>query len=322
MVAIGFSERKAVLILYGFSVISGVIALAIGRFGTGTSLVVMVFYLLLVLFFWIHLAKVKVYPEESILNQTDRGGITPILIEVTYRRRLFEVLLDLVLITIAYYTAYLLRFEGDLGRNFDFFLKSLPIMIACQIFWFYIMGIYRGVWESTSLRDLNDYVKAITGGSVMAMLIFLFAYRFYSFSRAVFLIYWVLMLLLLSLSRLSFRLLEEGITKRKQGGKPTLIYGAGMGGQMAMREVETNRDLGLALVGFIDDNPRKQKGKIMGYPVFGGQKGLDRIIKKHNIQEIIISFKLNGEERRKEVKNLCRKLGVEVEVKQMRLVIG
>ncbi|NIW42197.1 MAG: hypothetical protein GWN27_17250, partial [candidate division Zixibacteria bacterium] len=103
--------------------------------------------------------------EESILNQTDRGGITPILIEVTYRRRLFEVLLDLVLITIAYYTAYLLRFEGVLGGNFDFFLKSLPIMIASQIFWFYIMGIYRGVWESTSLRDLNDYVKAITGGT-------------------------------------------------------------------------------------------------------------------------------------------------------------
>ncbi|MGD9041001.1 MAG: hypothetical protein PVH82_15270, partial [Desulfobacteraceae bacterium] len=137
-----------------------------------------------------------------------------------------------------------------------------------------------------------------------------------------FLIYWVLMLLLLSLSRLSFRLLEEGITKRRQEGKPTIIYGAGMGGQMAMREIETNRALGLALVGFIDDNPRKQKGRIMGYPVFGGQEELDRIIKKHNIQEIIVSFKENGEERRKEVKNICRKLGVEVEVKQMRLVIS
>ena len=39
-------------------------------------------------------------------------------------------------------------------------------------------------------------------------------------------------------------------------------------------------------------------------------------------KDIIVSFKENGEERRKEVKNICRKLGVEVEVKQMRLVIG
>jgi UDP-GlcNAc:undecaprenyl-phosphate GlcNAc-1-phosphate transferase len=322
MVAIGFSEKKAVLVLYAFAVTSGLIALAIGRLGIGSSLVVIILYFLLVLFFWIHLGKVKVYPEESILTQADRGGVTPILIEITYRRRLFEVLLDLVLITIAYYTAYLLRFEGALGGNFDFFLKSLPIMIASQIFWFYVIGIYRGVWESTGLRDLTDYVKAITGGTVMAMLILLFVYRFYSFSRAVFFIYWVLMLLLLSLSRLSFRLLEEGITKRNQGGRPTLIYGAGIGGQMAMREIETNRDLGLTLVGFIDDNPRKQRSKIMGYPVFGGQEGLDRVITKHNIQEIIVSFKQHGEERRKEVKNLCRKLGVEVEVKQMRLVIG
>ncbi len=322
MVAIGFSERKAVLILYAFSVISGLIALGIGRFSMGTSLIVIILYLLLVLFFWIHLARVKVYPEESILTQTDRGSFTPILIEITYKKRLLEVLLDSVLITVAYYTAYLLRFEGVIGPNFDFFLKSLPIMIASQIFWFYVMGVYRGVWESTSLRDLTDYIKAITGGTVMPMLVLLFVYRFYSFSRAVFVIYWVLMLLLLSLSRLSFRLFEEGIRKRRQEGRPTLIYGAGIGGQMAMREIETNRDLGLALVGFIDDSPRKQKGRIMGYPVFGGQEGLDRIIKKHNVQEIIISFKQDGEKKRKEVKDLCRSLGAEVEVKQMKLMIS
>ena len=42
----------------------------------GSSLVVIILYFLLVLFFWIHLAKVKVYPEESILTQADRGGVT------------------------------------------------------------------------------------------------------------------------------------------------------------------------------------------------------------------------------------------------------
>jgi len=322
MVAIGFSERKAVLVLYAFSVASGSIALAIGRFSIGTSLVAIIFYLLFVLFFWIHLAKVNIYPEDSILTQANRGGITPILVEITYKRRLLEVVLDLVLITVAYYTAYLLRFEGVVGPNFPFFLKSLPILIASQIFWFYIMGVYRGVWESTSLRDLTDYVKGITGGTVTAMLILLFLYRFYSFSRAVFVIYWFIMLILLSLSRFSFRLLEEGIRKRNQKGKPTLIYGIGVGGEMAMREIETNQDLGLALVGFIDDNPRKQRRRIMGYPVFGSQEGLEGVIKKHNIQEIVISFKLNGEEKRNEVRNLCSSLGVEVEVTQMRLMIS
>jgi UDP-GlcNAc:undecaprenyl-phosphate GlcNAc-1-phosphate transferase len=322
MVAIGFSERKAVWVLYLFSFASGLIALSIGQLSIGTSLMVIVLYLLFVLFFWIYLAKVKTYSEESILNQPDGNGITPILVEITYKKRLLEVLLDLILITVAYYTAYLLRFEGEPGPNFPFFLKSLPIMIACQIFWFYIMDVYRGDWQSTSIRDLTDYAKAVTGGTVMAILILLFMYRFASFSRYVFVIHWILMLVLLSLSRLSFRLIEEGIRKKNHSGKPTLIYGAGIGGQMMAKEIERNFDLGLTLVGLIDDNPRKHRRKIMGYPVFGSQNGLEKIIKRHHIEQIIISFKLNGEEKRKEIEDLCKSLELDTKVTQMKLVIS
>jgi len=321
MVAIGFSEKKAVLVLYAFSAISGLIALAINHVSMGTSLVVIVLYLLFVFFFWVYLARVKVYPEESVLSDESAGVLTPILIEITYRRRLFEVLLDLVLISVAYYTAYLLRFEGVLGENFSFFLSSLPIMIACQILSFYVVGVYRGVWESTGVSDLIGYMKAITAGSVMPMLLLLFIYRFQSFSRAVFVIYWVLMLILVSMSRLSFRLLDEGIRKGNRKGTPTLIYGAGVGGQLAVREIETNSDLGLLLVGFIDDNSRLHNRKIKGYPVLGRQEDLEKIIEKHKIRKIIVSFRKKGAEKRKEIKVLCLKMGAEVDVGQMKLII-
>jgi UDP-GlcNAc:undecaprenyl-phosphate GlcNAc-1-phosphate transferase len=321
MVAIGFSERKAVLVLYAFSIASGLIALAINYLNIGLSLTLIVFYLLFVIFFWIYLAKVKVYPEKSILSEDRRISITPILIEITYRRRLFEVLLDLVLITVAYYTAYLLRFEGVLGGNFEFFLRSLPIIIACQFLSSYLFRLYRGAWESTGLSDLIDYIKAITAGSVSAILILLFIYRFYSFSRAVFIIYWILMLIMMSLSRLSFRLLDEGLRKGDLKGRPTLIYGAGVGGQMVVRELESNRSMGLTIAGFIDDDPRKHKGRVMGYPVMGGLEELGEIIKSNQIQEIIISFKAQGEERQREIKQFCRNSGLEISVHRMRLII-
>ena len=202
LVAIGFSEKKAVLILYAFSVASGLMALLINRLTTGTSIVIVIIYLLFVLFFWIYLARVKVYSEKPIIDHEGARGITTILLQITYRRRVFEVLLDLILITVAYYTAYLLRFEGTIGPNFDFFLNSLPVLIACQVLFFYLFGVYRGVWEDTSIRDLIVYGKAITAGTVVPILILLFMYRFYSFSRAVFVIYWGLMLLMVSLSRL------------------------------------------------------------------------------------------------------------------------
>ena len=91
---------------------------------------------------------------------------------------------------------------------------------------------------------------------------------------------------------------------------------------MTVREIQSNRDLGLAFVGFIDDNPRLQGRRIEGYPVLGGQEDLEKIIRKHHVKEIIVSFKENGTEKRKEIKNLCLKMGTEVDVKQMRLTIS
>jgi UDP-GlcNAc:undecaprenyl-phosphate GlcNAc-1-phosphate transferase len=321
MVAIGFSERRAVMVLYGFSAVSGIMALFVSRLPLGLALLLIVLYLLFVAFFWIYLGRVKVYAEESILTRKGPGVLTPVLVEVTYRRRLFEVLLDCVLIAVAYYAAYLLRFEGDPGPDFDFFLKSLPIMLACQIFAFYVFGVYRGVWESTGVRDLVDYAKAITAGTVMTMLILLFLYRFYSFSRAVFVIYWGFMVILVSLSRLSFRILDEGFRLRNRKGERTVIYGAGVGGQFALKEIENNHDLGLKLVGFVDDNPRLKGRKIKGYPVFGGQETLEAVIQKQGVKKIIVSFKDHGSEKVKDIKSLCLRTGAQVDVKRMRVEI-
>ena len=322
MVAIGFSERKAVVVLYAFSAGSGIIALGINHLRVGMVVLLATLYLVFVALFWIYLGRVKVYPEKSVLAGGGSGVITPILVEITYKRRLFEVLLDFVLISVAYYASYLLRFEGNIGANFDFFLKSLPIVIACQIFSFYVLGVYKGIWESAGIRDLMGYVRAITAGTVLAILILLGLYRFISFSRAVFAIYWGLMVIMVSLSRLSFRILDEGIRMRNRQGEQTLIYGAGVGGQFALKEIENNKQLGFRLVGFIDDNPRLKGRKIQGYPVIGAGEELEEIIRKHQIKKIIVSFRQNGAEKKKDLKELCLRMGAEVEVMQMRVVIS
>jgi UDP-GlcNAc:undecaprenyl-phosphate GlcNAc-1-phosphate transferase len=322
MVAVGLSERKAVLVLYGFSAASGIIALTFHYWNFSTTLVLIIFYLVLVALFWIYLGRVKVYPEKSILSQDAAHVLTPILVNITYKRRLFEVFLDFILVSAAYYTSYLLRFEGNMGANFDFFLKSLPIVVACQILSFYVMGVYRGVWERTGIRDLIGYIKAITVGTVLSILIILFIYRFESFSRAVFVIYWGLMFILVSLSRLSFRILDEGLRLGNRQGERTLIFGAGIGGQMTLKEIESNDELGLKLVGFIDDNPRLHGRKIEGYPILGGSEDLEKIIRKHNIKKVIVSFKANGTEKTKDIRRLCTDLDAQVDVKQMRIIIN
>ena len=90
---------------------------------------------------------------------------------------------------------------------------------------------------------------------------------------------------------------------------------------MVLREIETNRNLDMAVVGFMDDNPRIQRRKIRGYPVFGGLKDFDKMVSDHDIKEIIIAFKENSSEKKREIKRLCEVIGAEVDVKEMRLTI-
>lgn len=320
MVAIGFSEKKAVTILYIFAFISGLLALCIYPLDISISSVIITLYLVLVMFFWTYLAKVEVYSENS--NPTKRAAKTPlpVWVEAGYGQTLLSILMDLILITIAYYTAYLLRFGGEIGPNFDFFLKSLPIMFSCQIFCLYSVGVYQRMWWGSRLGDVSVYVKGVTSGTVMAMIALLLLYRFQSFSRAVFIIYWAVMLIFISFSRFFFRLLDEWVSRGNQNGKPALVYGAGIGGQMAVREIETNEGLGLSMVGFIDDDPRKKGKKIHGYPVLGNAQQLKAIIDKYKINAVIVSFRDDGDAKKREIQRLCVREGLDATVSRMRLM--
>jgi UDP-GlcNAc:undecaprenyl-phosphate GlcNAc-1-phosphate transferase len=322
MVAIGFSEKKAVVILYFFAVISGLLALAIYPLDIGISAVIITLYLILVLLFWIYLANVEVYSQTPDSIEKSSTTVLPVWVKTGYGQAFFPILADLIFITIAYYTSYLLRFGGDIGPNFDFFLKSLPILFACQIFCLYSFGVYKRLWWGSRLGDIAVYVKGVTGGTVMAVLVILIIYRFQGFSRAVFIIYWGVMLILVSFSRFFFRILDDWVSRENRAGKPTLIFGAGVGGQMLVREIETNSELGLSLIGFLDDDPSKKGKKIHGYSVFGGDGQLAAIVKKYNVKEIVISFKLNSDEKKKEITRVCHQMGLDVAVSQMRLMIN
>jgi UDP-GlcNAc:undecaprenyl-phosphate/decaprenyl-phosphate GlcNAc-1-phosphate transferase len=312
MVAIGFSEKNAVLTLYGFAGISGILALAVGRLALGVSVVLVVMYLLFIVFFWITLARVKVYQEESVIPESKKQSLTPLLFDITYKRRLFEVLLDLVLIPLAYWISYLLRFEGSAyGENFPVFIESLPIVVACQLFAFFLFGVYRGIWQYVGMRDVIVFGKAITVGAVLSVLVNLGLYRFMGFSRTVFVIYWFILFALVTASRFSYRLIGEATPKEAaKKGKRALIYGAGAGGQLVMQEIEGNRNLGLSLVGFIDDDMGKQNRRFLGYPVLGGKDSLHELIKKQRITELIVSFRNIDRELLNSLKRDCVALGV------------
>ena len=71
----------------------------------------------------------------------------------------------------------------------------------------------------------------------------------------------------------------------------TLIYGAGGGGKLVLRELHQNRELHLDPVGFIDDDPAKQRLRVDGIPVLGTSDDLEAVASRMSVADLIISVR-------------------------------
>ncbi len=307
LVKIGLSERWAVVVIYSIGILSGILVY-LGRFMPVYAYVELLFlFAILLIFLGIYLSKIKVHE----VNVHDRGTVS-IIVNVTYKRRIFEIMLDLVIIFVSLYGAYLLRFEGSsFHTNIITLVKSLPYILGIQIASFYIAGVYKGVWKYTGAHEVWAIIKGVVLGVVISMLTILFLWRFYEFSRTVFIIYAILLFILMGLSRYTYKsfdyLLKKNNTKEL---KRVLIYGAGDSGEFAVNEMLNNEKLGLVPVCFIDDDGMKHGRSIHGYPVIGSIDMLEKVIKRRNINEVIVSTPKIKEEQLNEVKKICEQTNV------------
>src|SRR6266496_35346 len=264
LVALGLSERHAVWMLYGLAGASGLLAVLVQSMKLDVSLAAIAGFTILLTLLGVYLGGVKVYDEtEEALALRDRS-LYAFLIDVSYKRRIFEVLLDVILILLAYWSAYAVKFGALSGSAaWKLFLRTLPVLVFVKMAAFLVMGVSRGLWRYTSLDDLIVFAKAVVLSSVLSVMAVLFAFRFEGFSRTVFIIDGVLMFMFLAGSRLAFRLFRQVIpVTRSREGRRVLIYGAGDGGELLLRELLNNRGIKYSPVGFIDDDPAK-KGKLI-----------------------------------------------------------
>jgi UDP-GlcNAc:undecaprenyl-phosphate GlcNAc-1-phosphate transferase len=123
----------------------------------------------------------------------------------------------------------------------------------------------------------------------------------------------ILLLLSVAGSRLSFRLLRNFLQKpRPTGGRRVLIYGAGDGGELLVRELMQNRELALLPVGFVDDDPQKAGRVIHGVPVLGTSDEFAGILASAAAEELVVSTPKIDAERRARIEASCRDAGLPV----------
>jgi UDP-GlcNAc:undecaprenyl-phosphate GlcNAc-1-phosphate transferase len=196
----------------------------------------------------------------------------------------------------------------------------LPVLVFVKMASFLVMGVYRGIWRYTSLDDLIVFVKAVIISSVLSVLAVLFAFRFEGFSRSIFIIDALLMFIFLAGSRMAFRLFRQVLpVSHSAEGRRVLIYGAGDGGELLLRELLNNRALKYSPVGFLDDDPGKQGKVIHGLKVYSGNGDLTAVCRKTDVDELLISSTMMSDERLQKIKEICRNQNIAV--KRMRITI-
>jgi UDP-GlcNAc:undecaprenyl-phosphate GlcNAc-1-phosphate transferase len=314
LVALGLSEKRAVLLLYGLAGLSGLLAMFVRRLKPDVSIALLALFTLALTLLGVYLAGVKGYDEEDQVRAEHENPLFAFLIDFSYKRRVFEVLLDVILIVLAYWSAYALQFGAfSDSPAWKLFLRTFPVLVVVRLGAFLVFGVYRGFWRYTSMDDLLAFAKAVAAGSVTSMLIILFKFRFQGFSRAVFLIDALVMLLLLAGSRVAFRFFRQVLPSgASANGRRVLIYGAGDAGELLLRELLNNRELSYAPVGFMDDDATKHGKLIHGFRVFGGNGMLPKIITDQNVEQVLISTPRISQERIAEILSECDARNIEL----------
>jgi FlaA1/EpsC-like NDP-sugar epimerase len=212
-----------------------------------------------------------------------------------YRNRVLQVCADGALVALAFYLAFRLRFldQSDLPhRYWILFAQSVGFVVVTKLVVFAAFGLYQKWWRYVSGRDFVQIVRAVTVSSAILVVAFTVIRPFaHNLPRSVAVMDFILTLMLITGARLAVRLIVERPSRSGRLPKhEVLVIGAGSGGQMVVRELQLNPDLGATAIGFVDDDPRKRGMRMLGLKVLGSTKKIEAILDETRPDEVVIAI--------------------------------
>ncbi len=316
LVAVGLTERQAVLVLAALSAAAGGVAVLSYLVGLSQTVVLLALLLIGLVLLGVYLSRVRIVRR---VDEPDGATVLRLLADLPYKRQVTTLILDVALVLVAYYAAYVIRFEQTLPQHLEQLYGSMPIVLLIQLTVFAGFGLYRGIWRYTGIADMLRIVKATAVAAMATLVAITYLYRFVGFSRTVFILDGLLLMVLLAGSRASFRFFGEMFRLEPDSFQRVLIYGAGDGGELIVRELLNNPALERVPVGFIDDDRTKHRTRIHGLPVLGDGASIEAIIRNRHVNEVIVSSpKIEGH-RFDRTRESCSRLGVRIRYASFRL---
>lgn len=230
----------------------------------------------------------------------------------TKQKLLMLLFIDSLIVTFSVFLGYYILEPFFKGYSINvLILSSLILLISHHVF-AQIFDLYHRAWEYASVSELILIVKAVTG-SIVATGIIVSIFTLQPPFLRLYFITWMMHLLLIGGSRLSWRIFRKTFISKEGEKKPTLIVGGGRGGSLLIRQMMNTPYMGMEPVLVVDDDPNKQKMSIAsGVKIQGYIADIPDLVKKFNIKKIIIAIPTLSQQRLREINKLCEGANVEV----------
>jgi FlaA1/EpsC-like NDP-sugar epimerase len=221
--------------------------------------------------------------------------------------------LDAIVVALAYSAALLLRFDAEVPReNLEFTIRVVPLIAAVYVVANLLFGVYRTVWAYGSLGDILALLRPVALATVL-----IFGVNFWVNERdlplSVILIAGELIFPGMAFVKMRTRLLTR-LPRAAVTSQRLLILGAGHTGQALARELQNSPGLNYQPIGYLDDDPRKQKRRMHGLRVFGPVENLEDNIRAHSVDAVAIAIPRASGSMVRSIVAACQSLAVPVRI--------
>lgn len=229
---------------------------------------------------------------------------------------------DIIIINLAYFLALYLRFDGSFIQIPKIYLQAfnnyalINTIITLAIY--SAFKLYRIILEYASYNELIKITQAV----VLSLLIHIFGISVLfqrmpiSYFVYGFLIQYTLTVGLRFANKMILQS-KYNIIDRNPEFKKAIIIGAGSAGQTIKEDInKSNRkeNIGIKVVAFIDDNPEKKGQYIDGTIIYGGRDSIKELVKKEDIDLILVALPSAQENQKREILQICNETNCEIKV--------
>ena len=227
--------------------------------------------------------------------------------------RILQVLLDAFIVALAVTAAFLIRFDGKLSPIFLHQLFTcMPVLVVLRVASNWVCGVYRRLWRYTGLTETVELAVSVLIVTTVLMIARAFGQLpvdGLQLSYGIILTEPAVSFLLLASARVARRMQTEHQHRRhwrQPVRRRALVVGAGDAGQMVVKELANRMDVGVDVVGFVDDDPKKVRKRIGSLNVFGTTKELATLAEDLFIDQVIIAMPSAPPSEIRRIVEICR----------------